>query len=78
MKFKNEKNAEEGEEARIISITDKAFDTMALRLYVKGKPQVVIDITDVDGVECGAVSMTRDKALKFARAIVNELSPSCT
>jgi hypothetical protein len=77
MKFKNEKNAEEGEEARIISITDKAFETVALRLYVKGKPQVVIDITDGDGGACGAVSMTRDKALKFARAIVNELSPGC-
>ena len=72
MKFKNEKNTVEGQEARIISITDKSGETLALRFYVDGKPQAIFSIYQ-DGAEF-AVAMTRDKAEKLARAIDVELN----
>ena len=71
MKFKNDKNAEEGNEARILSLTDSAGDKLTMRAYVDGKPQFMIDVNDGE-----AVGMTRAKALKLALAIISELSPT--
>ena len=42
MKFKNEKHVEEGQEARILTITDKDMDIMEARIFVDDRPQVII------------------------------------
>lgn len=73
MKFKNEKNVEEGQEARILTLTDKDGDVLTVRAYIDGKPQGIIAIND-DGADDGHnVGMTREKAIKLAYTILNEL-----
>jgi hypothetical protein len=73
MKFKNEKNTEDA--ARILTITDKDGDALTVRLYVDGKPQVVVDINDNGAFEVYSVALSRSKALKLAYAIIDELDP---
>jgi hypothetical protein len=76
VKFKNEKDTAEGQEARILVLTDKKGTTLDVRAYVDGKPEMIFSINesgdDEDGWPC--VGMSRNKALKLAWAIIKELT----
>jgi hypothetical protein len=68
MKFKNEKNTD----ARILSIRDKEYGTLDVRVFTNGKGYAVCLTTG----DYTTVGLSRAKALKLAWAIINELSPS--